>query len=273
MWAYGFVNGRQPVATVHEILRQGRSDLTLSFQSSGLAVEYLAGGMALGEEKNSLKRLELAYWAHEAFGISPMFRYLAEGGKVEIEDWSNYNMSARFKAGSMGLPFIPTRSPLGSDVPKANRSKVMECPFTGTPVMLLPAAHPNVAVLHVQEADEFGNCRIQGPLYTCPEIALVTAHIIVTAERIIEHQDMVKYSNRVSIPFFAVDAVCEVPFGGYLGNVHGCYYFDEQHIINFRNCCEEFRKEIGKSWRITTGSTYLAWSPPRTLWPGFPTAN
>ncbi len=238
----GFVNGRQPIAIVHEIIRQGRKDLTLSFQSAGLAVEYLAGAMVLDESKNSIKRLELAYWAHEAFGISPLFRYLAENGKIEIEDWSNYNMSARFKAGSMGLPFIPCRSPLGSDMLKKNRAKVIECPFTGRPIMLLPASHPNVALIHVQEADIYGNCRIQGPTYTCPEIAMASAYTIVTCDRLIEHDDMTRYPNRVTIPFFAVDAVIEVPFGSYPGNCNGVHYFDEKHIALFRDACEKFRK-------------------------------
>jgi len=238
----GFVNGRQPIAIVHEIVRQGRKDLTLSFQSAGLAVEYLAGAMALDESKNSIRRLELAYWAHEAFGISPLFRYLAENGKIEIEDWSNYNMSARFKAGSMGLPFIPCRSPLGSDMLKKNRAKVIECPFTGRPIMLLPASHPNVALIHVQEADIYGNCRIQGPTYTCPEIAKASAYTIVTCDRLIEHDDMTRHPNRVTIPFFAVDAVVEVPFGSYPGNCNGVHYFDEKHIAFFRDACEKFRK-------------------------------
>lgn len=238
----GFVNGRQPIAIVHEIARQGRKDLTLSYQSAGLAIEYLAGAMLLDESKNSLKRMELAYWAHEAFGISPLLRFLAESGKIELEDWSNYNMSARFKAGSMGLPFIPCRSPLGSDMLKANRAVVMDCPFTNRPIMLLPACHPNVAIVHVQEADIYGNCRIQGPLYTCPEIAMAAAHIIVTCDRLIEHEDMTRYPNRISIPYFSVDAVIEVPFGAYPGNCHGLYYFDEVHIPEYRGACEKARK-------------------------------
>ncbi|KUK83067.1 MAG: Acyl CoA:acetate/3-ketoacid CoA transferase, alpha subunit [Pelotomaculum thermopropionicum] len=238
----GFVNGRQPVATVFEIARQGRKDLTLSFQSAGLAIEYLAGAMALDESKNNIKRLELAYWAHEAFGISPLFRYLTENNKVELEDWSNYDMSARFKAGSMGLPFIPCRSPLGSDMLKTNRAKVIDCPFTERPIMLLPASHPDVALIHVQEADIYGNCRIQGPLYTCPEISMASAHTIVTCDRLIEHEDMTRYPNRVSIPFFSVDAVVEVPFGSYPGNCNGIHYFDEKHIPEFRTACEKFRK-------------------------------
>jgi glutaconate CoA-transferase subunit A len=238
----GFVNGRQPIAIVHEIIRQGKKDLTLSFQSCGLAIEYLAGAMVLDENHLNMKRMEFAYWAHEAFGISPLFRYLAENGKVELEDWSNYNMSARFKAGSMGLPFIPCRSPLGSDMIKRNRAKVIDCPFTHRPIMLLPASHPNVAIIHVQEADIYGNCRISGPLYTCPEIAMASAYTVVTCERLIEHDEMVRQPNRISIPFFAVDAVVEVPFGSYPGNCLGYHYFDETHIPEFRNACEKFRK-------------------------------
>ena len=238
----GFVNSRQPISIVHEIIRQGRKDLILSYQSAGLAVEYLAGAMILNEQHLNIKRMEFAYWAHEAFGISSLFRYLAEKGKLELEDWSNYNMSARFKAGSMGLPFIPCRSPLGSDMIQRNRAKVMECPFTKRPIMLLPASHPNVAIIHVQEADIYGNCRIQGPLFTCPEIAMASAYTIITCDRLIEHDDMVRFPNRISIPFFAVDAVVEVPFGSYPGNSHGVHYFDEKHIPEFRSVCKKARK-------------------------------
>lgn len=238
----GFVNARQPIAIVHEIIRQGRKDLTLSFQSAGLGPEYLAGAMALDPAKNSIKRMELAYMAHEAFGISPLLRYLTENSLIELEDWSNYNMSARFKAGSMGLPFIPCRSPLGSDMLKTNRAVVQDCPFTNRPIMLLPASHPNVALVHVQEADIYGNCRIQGPTFTCPEIAMASAHCIVTCDRLIEHDDMTRYPNRISIPYFSVDAVIEVPYGAYPGNSGGLYYYDEKHIPEFRNACEKFRK-------------------------------
>ncbi|WP_077713329.1 CoA transferase subunit A [Desulforamulus ferrireducens] len=169
----GFVNSRQPVATVHEIIRQGKQNLILVFHSAGLAVEYLAGAMA--QQYLSLKRLEFAYMGIELFGISSMLRYLAENGLVELEDWSNFNMSARFKAAAMGLPFLPCRSPLGTDVIKANRAKIIDCPFTGQPIALVPACHPQVALIHVQEADIYGNCRIEGPLFTCPEIALAAA--------------------------------------------------------------------------------------------------
>ena len=238
----GFVNSRQPVATVHEIIRQGKQDLTLAFHSAGLAVEYLSGAMALNQQQLSLKRLEFAYMGIELFGISSMLRFLAENGRVELEDWSNFNMSARFKAAAMGLPFLPCRSPLGSDVMKANRAKVIDCPFTGEPIALVPACHPHVALIHVQTADIYGNCRIEGPVFTCPEIALAAAHTIVTCERIIPHEEMVREPNRINIPFFAVDAVVEIPLGAYPGNCHSSYYFDEVHIKEFRGAAEALRK-------------------------------
>ncbi|MFZ5974165.1 MAG: CoA transferase subunit A [Bacillota bacterium] len=243
----GFVNSRQPVALVHEIIRQGRKDLVLSFQSAGLAPELLAGAMALFPDRLNIRRLEFAYFAHEYAGISSMFRYLAENGLVEIEDWSNYNMSARFKAGAMGLPFIPVRSPLGSDVMRSNRSKTMECPFTGRTIGLLPAAHPNVALIHVQEADMYGNCRIKGQTFTCPEIAMASQYTIVTCEKLVEHEVVTAAPAQTSIPFFAVDAVVEAPFGAFPAMCHDYYYFGQSHIAMLKQAAEEFRKGNGSA--------------------------
>jgi glutaconate CoA-transferase subunit A len=208
------------------MVRQGFKNLTLSFQSAGLGPELLAGAMILNPEKFSIKRIELAYWAHEAFGLSPAWRYLAERGMVEIEDWSNYNMSARFKAGAMGLPFIPTRSPLGGDIKNTSRTKIIDCPFTNRPIGLLPASNPNVAIVHVQAADMYGNCIIRGTDCTCAEIAMASAHTIVTCEQLVSHETITTNPKDVMIPFPAVDAVVEVPFGAYPGACRRHYWFD-----------------------------------------------
>jgi glutaconate CoA-transferase subunit A len=229
----GFVNIRQPIAITHEMVRHGFKNLTLSFQSAGLAADYLAGAMMLDESRFSIKRIELAYWAHESFGLSPMFRYLAEHGKIEIEDWSNYNMSARFKAGAMGLPFLPTRSPLAGDVPSSNRTKIIDCPFTGRKIALVPASNPNVAIIHVNAADKYGNCIIRGTAATCPEISMAAAHTIVTCEQLVDHEVIANHPKDVGIPFPAVDAVIHVPFGAYPGACRGHYYFNGDHIRRF----------------------------------------
>ncbi len=238
----GFVNIRQPIAITHEMVRHGFKDLTLSWQSAGMAPDYLAGAMMLNPDHFSIKRIELAYWGHEAFGLSPMFRFLAERGMLEIEDWSNYNMSARFKAGSMGLPFIPTRGPLGGDIPSSCRTKIIDCPFTGRPIALLPASNPDVAIIHVQAADQYGNCIIRGTDATCAEIAMASAHTIVTCEQLVSHELITQTPKDVGIPFVAVDAVIEVPFGAYPGACRRHYYFNGDHISAFHAGATEMCK-------------------------------
>lgn len=229
----GFVNIRQPVAICHEMVRQGFKDLTLSFQSAAMAPELLAGAMMIRPDHCSIKRVELAYWGHEAFGLSPAWRYLSERGMIEFEDWSNYNMSARFKAGAMGLPFIPTRGPLGGDIKNTSRTKIIDCPFTGRPIALLPASNPNVGLIHVQAADMYGNCIIRGTDATCAEIAMASAHTIVTCEQLVSHELIVSNPKDIMIPFPAVDAVIKVPFGAYPGACRRHYYFNGDHIREF----------------------------------------
>ena len=229
----GFVNIRQPIAICHEMVRQGFKDLTLAFQSAAMGPEILAGAMIAYPERYSIKRIELAYWGHEAFGLSPAWRYLAERGLIEFEDWSNYNMSARFKAGAMGLPFIPTRGPLGGNIKNTSRTKIIDCPFTGRPIALLPACHPNVGLIHVQAADMYGNCIIRGTDATCAEIAMASAHTIVTCEQLVSHELVVSNPKDVMIPFPAVDAVIKVPFGAYPGACRRHYYFNGDAIREF----------------------------------------
>jgi len=226
----GFVNIRTPIAITHEMVRHGFKDLTLSWQSIGLTGDYLAGAMMVNPDHFTIKRVELAYWAHESFGLSPMFRYLAERGMIEIEDWSNYNMSARFKAGAMGLPFIPTRGPLAGDIPSSNRTKIIDCPFTGRPIALLPASNPNVAIIHVNAADKYGNCIIRGTDATCAEISMASAHTIVTCEQLVSHELITRNPKDVKIPFASVDAVVEVPFGAFPGACRRHYYFGAEQI-------------------------------------------
>ncbi|MBU3948200.1 MAG: CoA transferase subunit A [Proteobacteria bacterium] len=248
----GFVNVRQPIAIIHEIIRKGFKDLILSFHSAGMAPELLAGAMMVRPDHCSIKRIELAYWGHEGFGLSQAWRYLAERGMIEFEDWSNYNMSARFKAGAMGLPFIPTRGPLGGDICNTSRTKVIDCPFTGRPIGLLPASNPNVGLIHVQAADMYGNCIIRGTDATCAEIAMASAHTIVTCEQLVSHELLVTNPKDIMIPFPAVDAVVKVPFGAYPGACRRHYYFNSDHILEFLGLiapiCKGGSSDALKAW-------------------------
>ncbi|HOK05843.1 MAG TPA: CoA transferase [Syntrophales bacterium] len=242
----GFVNTRVPVAIVHEIIRKGAKDLTLSFQSNSICAELLAGAMILDPDHVSIKRVELAWWGYEVIGIAPLLRYLTSRGMIRLDDYTNYGMSARFKAAAMGVPFIPTRDHGGSDMELVNRGKMVVCPFSGKNVYLVPACHPDVAIVHVTAADMYGNCRIFGAHCTCPEITMAATYSIVTTERIIPNENVRTYPNLTEIPYAAVDALVEQPFGAYPGASYGFYWFDMEHILKFRSLCEEFRRTGNK---------------------------
>jgi glutaconate CoA-transferase, subunit A len=242
----GFVNTRVPVAIIHEIIRHGARDLTLSFQSNSICAELLAGAMILDPDHISIKRIELAWYGYEVIGIAPLFRYLMANGMIELDDYTNYGMSARFKAGAMGIPFIPTRDHGGSDMELLNRGKMIECPFSRENTYLVPACHPDVGIVHVPMADKHGNCRIFGALCTCPEIVQAASASIVTTEQIIPNENIRNYPNLTEIPYPAVDAVVEQPFGATPGACYGYYWFDMPHFLEFRSIGDEFRKTGNK---------------------------
>ncbi len=238
----GFVNTRVPVAIVHEIIRHGARNLTLSFQSNSICAELLAGAMLLDPDRISIKRVELAWWGYEVIGIAPLLRHLTSKGMIQLDDYTNYGMSARFKAAAMGIPFVPTRDHGGSDMEQVNRGTMVVCPFSGKNIYLVPACHPDIGIVHVTAADMYGNSRIFGAHCTCPEIAMAAVNTIVTTEQIIPSENIRTYPNLTEIPYATVDALIEQPYGAYPGASYGHYWFDMDHIKMFRSICDGFRK-------------------------------
>lgn len=242
----GFVNTRVPVAIIHEIIRQGAKNLTLSFQSNSICCELLAGAMILEPDHLSIRRIELAWYGYGVIGIAPLLRYLTSKGMVELDDYTNYGMSARFKAGAMGVPFLPTRDHGGSDMELVNRGQMVKCPFTDENVYLVPACHPDLAIIHVPMSDMYGNARIFGALCTCPEIAQAAVNCILSTEQIIPDGNIRSYPNLTEIPYVVVDAVVEQPFGATPGACYGYYWFDMPYFLKFKKICDEFRKTGNK---------------------------
>ncbi len=243
----GFVNTRVPVAAVHEVIRHGVKDLTLSMQSNSICAELLAGAMILDPDRVSIKRAELAWWGYEIIGIAPLLRYMTSNGMIELDDYTNYGMSVRFKAAAMGIPFIPVRDHGGADMELINKGTMMECPYTGRNVYLVPACHPDVSLIHVTAADMYGNSRLMGAQCTCSELAMAGTYSIVTAEKIIPDENIRNYPNLTEIPHPAVDSLVEVPYGAYPGACYGFHWFDMDHIKMFRAASEEFRKTGDKT--------------------------
>ncbi len=225
----GFGTNRIATAAIHEIVRQKKRNLGFAGHTTTHDFQILAAGNMGGEKL--LARVDASYIVGlEARGLSPHARRVMESGEVEVCEWSNYALACRFRAAAMGVPFLPIRSMLGTDTLAHSAAKVIACPFTGRPLAAVPALYPDVALIHVHESDCFGNCRVRGISVADWELARASKRVIVTAERVIDNEDIRAAPHSTLIPSFCVDAVCEVPCGSYPGNMPGEYFSDEEHL-------------------------------------------
>jgi len=149
-------------------------------------------------------------------------------------------------AGARGVPFLPTRDLLGSDHMAVSAAKVVEDPYTGLPVAVVPALNPDVAFLHVHQADVYGDARIFGTNLFALEAAMASRRVIVSAEEIIDHDEFRKDPMRTTIPYFLVDAVVHAPFGAYPGAMPARYEIDLPHVdmLNGIRDDEQMRKYL-----------------------------
>jgi glutaconate CoA-transferase, subunit A len=226
----GFGVNRIPTAVVHEILRQRKQNLSFAGHTSTHDFQLLCAGN-LTDRGQLLARVDIAYVIGlEARGLSPHARRVLESGTVEVCEWTNYALAVRLQAAAMGVPFLPSRTMLGTETLAKSAAKVIPCPYTGRPLVALPALYPDVAAIHVHEADCYGNSRIRGVTVADLELARAAKRVIITCERLIPHEEFRREPDRTGIPFFCVEAVCEVPYGSYPGNMPGEYFSDEAHL-------------------------------------------
>jgi glutaconate CoA-transferase subunit A len=226
----GFGTNRIPTAVCHEILRQGKQNLSFAGHTATHDFQILCAGNLMGRGQ-TLRRVDAAYIVGlEARGLSPHARRVMESGTVEVVEWSNYTLALRYTAAAMGVPFLPTHSLLGTDTLTHSAARIITCPFTGETLVAVPALYPDVAAIHVHEADRFGNCRLRGPSVADVDLARAARRLIITCERLIPDEEIRRHPHLTTIPFFCVDAVCEVPFGSYPGNMPEEYFSDEEHL-------------------------------------------
>ncbi len=220
----GFGANRIPTAVCHEIVRQGKKNMIFAGHTATHDFQILAAGEVFN-------RCDIAYIVGlEARGLSPNARRYMESGKVESCEWTNYALALRLKAGAMGVSFIPGRNLMGTDTFKHSAARVVKCPFTGKLYCLYPALWPDVAAIHVHEADIYGNCRVRGISVADFEMARAAKHLIVTCERLIHSEQIRNDPTSTYVPYYLVDAVCEVPYGSYPGNMPYEYFSDEKHL-------------------------------------------
>ncbi len=251
--AFGGLGGRDPFAIAFEIIRQGIKDLTMITTSTMDITNILIGA-------GCIRKVEGAYVWIGSVGSGLNYRRAVEKGipvKLELEEYSNYASSLRFLAGSMNIPFMATRSMLGSDIPKYNdKIKIIDDPYTGSPVALVPAANPDAAFIHVQKADLSGNGQIWGILMNDLVIARAAKKLIITCEEIIATREIRKMPNLTAIPSYCVDAVVEVPFCSHPMWTAGYYWCDLPFRRNFMlyNKMQESFEQWVKEWVVDTGS-------------------
>jgi glutaconate CoA-transferase subunit A len=227
---YGTV--RAPMSLVREIVRQGYKKLNCAGQGV-----YESDLLAAA---NAVKKLDWTYIGFEVYGLSNSVRRAVEGGYVEkVVEWSNAALTWRFKAAAMGVPFIPTRVMLGTDTYKYSAAKVVECPFTGEKLCLLPALILDVGFIHVHRADKYGNCQIDGISGFAAEMARASKRLIISAEEIVDTDVIRSQPDRTIIPYYLVDAVVEAPFGSHPGEMTGLYERDEKHIKSYAKDSKE----------------------------------
>ena len=218
---YGTV--RCPMSLVREVVRQGKKDLRVAGQGVTELDLWLGAGL--------VKKLDLTYIGLEVYGTSRALRRAVESGQVEsVVEWSNGGITWRFKAAAMGVPFIPVRAMLGSDTFRYSSAKVVECPFTGQKICLLPALILDVALIHVSRADKYGNAQIDGISGFAFEMSRACKRLIISAEEIVDSEEVRRHPDRTIIPYYLVDAVVHAPFGSHPGEMVYCYARDERQL-------------------------------------------
>lgn len=244
----GFTLNRNPMAAVYEIIRRGIQDLHLYAHSNGQGVDELVGA-------GCISRLEIAYAGNGRFAPTCIrFREAVQNKKIQVEDYSNYQMTLRFLAGAMGVPFLPTKSSLGTDLigrwgfpeemreknPRMPNKKLVELdnPFEEwadtRKVVLVPAINPDVTIIHVQKCDPQGTLRIEGLPFSDVEQVRSARHVIVTCEELVEPGTLRENPDLNQIPFFCVDAVVHLPRGAYPTACYRYYDYDPVYLNQYK---------------------------------------
>jgi glutaconate CoA-transferase, subunit A len=256
----GFAIARNPLAVVHELIRQGKRNLTLSQGVAGLDTDLLVGAGAVSH-------LIIGGGSLDRFGPVHCINRARETLSLVWEDWSSLSICFRYLAGALGLSFIPIKSLIASEIldrlergAGVDQVKQITCPFTGEEYLALKALVPDVCFLHVQIADAEGNCRILGPRWDNEEQAKAANRLIIIAEEIVPTDQIRREPERTVIPAHRVEAVIHQPFGAYPASVFGCYDYDAAHLklyVEHSRDAARMREYIEKY--ILDSSDHWAW--------------
>lgn len=217
VWECTYVQ-RGPSALIREIIRQGKKHLWAGAKFSMLMVSLIVAGKCCD-------RIDTGF-----FLAGPGINRAILDKKLTIYEYSNVVMTSRLQAGAMGVPFAIVRSLGGTDNFPRSGAKIIQDPYTRKPIVIVPAINPDVALIHVYQADQFGNARIFGAGITDAESALASRKVILSAEEIIDTEEIRRNPGLTKIPYYSVDAVVHLPLGSYPGECAGYYASDSEHV-------------------------------------------
>lgn len=248
-----------PYAAGHEIIRQQRRGLTLIGPISDILFDELIGA-------GCVEKITAAWVGNVSEGLGHCYRRAVEKGiplRITVEEHSNFTISLALTAASLGSPYIPTRSLLGSDIIRQNPTFRQErSPFTDEPLVLVPALRPDVTIIHAQRSDEDGNAHAWGSLGISKEAMLAARDVILVTEEIVPREVIVSDPNRVIGPSFKVRAVVHEPWGAHPSPVQGHYNRDHQffHEYHLRTRTPEGFQQWLNEWVLQTAdrAAYLA---------------
>jgi glutaconate CoA-transferase subunit A len=234
----------EPVAAIHEIIRQKINHLTV------VPALTLCLGLMIAE--GLVDKLVMAF-VRDLFEKRRSYTIIKAKQNncyPELEEYSHFGLSLALLAGEMGISFMPTKSLIGSDIPTHNGNiKQMVCPFTGEKMAAVKAINPDVGIIHVQRADMWGNTQKWGTLGVDRMGINASKKIIVSTEEIVDSDVIRRDPNRTMVPGMRVSAVVEEPWGAYPIHLAGCYDSDLSKYLgqieggdeeSFENYMKEF---------------------------------
>lgn len=240
-----------PFAAAHEVVRQGRRELSLVRMTPDLVYDQLLG-------MGCARKLTFSWGGNPGVGSLHRLRDAVEHGwprALELEEHSHAALASAYEAGAANLPFAVLRGYLGVDLPRVNPSiKSVTCPYTGEVLSTVPALRPDVAVIHAQRADREGNVLLEGILGVQREVVLAAKRSLVTVEEVVDSLRPPSVNSAV-LPAWTVGAIAVVPGGAHPSYTHGYYKRDNAFYLAWDKISRD-------------RDTFLAWMKEHVLQKG-----
>lgn len=247
----GALSAREPIALIHELIRQGKKRLATIGGAHGLDVDLMCAGGIIESVQNSYVGFEFD------FGLAPNYRRACQDGRISVKE-TDCNFSLRqLWAAHLGVPFLPMPRVGGTDLLTLHPEfTTIACPYTGEILTAVPALSPDVAILHGYKGDKAGNIHLPEPYFADTLLATASQKTIVTVEEVVTEDEMRRLG--VAIPYYHVAAIVEVPYGAHPTSCYPAYSYDRKHISQYirvaQKSDEEFKKEYLDTYVLNTGS-------------------